>query len=288
MDSLALVTSEWMGRRLEVESLLQGGEEADVWSASSGTERFVVHVSETGRKPAEVSWSHAAATQAATMIPEATAPISICGETSFTWRGRVVAVFPFIDGHPADREDPHQIADAGRLLARIHAALLAWRPDPPPLTPQPAVIDDELADGDLDAWWSACLPKVRHGVCHGDYYRRNLLVTDGRIRGVIDWNDAHIGPLIREVAFSAWEFGHDDAMQLVRDRFDLFVDAYRSEASHLPDWEFDLVDGAARIGLRDNIRYAARRGVSMEGPYQRRQRDAFKRLKGALPQVPTL
>lgn len=277
-----MAASEWMGRPLGVESLLLGGEEAEVWSALSETERFVIHVSGTWRGPAEVSWSHAVATQAATIVPEAVAPISTRGHTYFTWSGRVVAVFPFVAGEPADREDPKQVADAGRLLARIHRALLAWQPASPSVTFEHSVIDDELAESDLDAWWSSCLQKVRHGVCHGDYYRRNVLVSDGRIRGVIDWNEAHVGPLIREVAFAAWEFGHDDKMQLDRDRFQLFVDAYRSEASNLPDWEFDLVDGAARIGLRDNIRYAAHRGVSMEDDYQRRQRHAFEQLKCAL------
>lgn len=281
MEGLATAVSEWMGRRLELESLLPGGEEAEVWSALSETERLAIHVNGAWREPAEVSWSHAVVVQAATTVPEAVAPISTRGGTYFTWSGRVVTVFPFVDGEPVDRENPNQVADAGRLLSRIHRALLAWQPASPPAPLEPSVIDDELADGDLDPWWSSCLQKVQHGVCHGDYYRRNVLVSDGQIHGVIDWGDAHVGPLIREVGFAAWEFGHDAAMQLVRDRFDLFVDAYRDESSHLPDWEFDLVDGAARIGLRDNIRYAAHRGVSMDDDYQRRQRRAFERLKCA-------
>lgn len=276
-----------MGRRLQLESLLLGGDEAEVWAASSQRDPFVIHASPTWREPAEVSWSHGVASQAATIVPEAVAPISIGGDTYFTWGGRLVAVFPFVDGGPADREDPNQVADAGRLLACIHRALLAWQPASPPVRLEPSVVDDDLAEVELDAWWSRCLPRLRHGVCHGDYYRRNLLVSDGRIRGVIDWSEAHVGPLIREVAFAAWEFGHDDAMQLVRHRFDLFVDAYRREASHLPHWEFELVHGAARIGLRDNIRYAARHGAWPRDDYHRRQRRAFQSLRSALPEVPT-
>jgi Ser/Thr protein kinase RdoA (MazF antagonist) len=201
-----------------------------------------------------------------------------------------VAVFPFVDGAPADREDPNQVAAAGRLLARIHRALLAWQPASPPVTLESSVIDDELTEVDLDAWWSSCLRRVRHGVCHGDYFRRNVLISDGEIRGVIDWSDAHVGPLIREVGFAGWEFGKDDNLRLARDRFDLFVDAYRSDAPHLPEWEFDLVHGAARIALRDNIRHnirhTARRGVLTEGDYHRRQRHAFQRLQCALPGPP--
>ena len=155
----------------------------------------------TWREPAEVSWTHAVATQAATTVPEAVAPVSVRGHTCFTWSGRVVAVFPFVDGGPADREDPDQVADAGRLLACIHGALLAWPPASPLVTLEPSVIDDDV--------------------------------------------------------------------------------------SHLPDREFGLVHGAARFGLRDNIRYAECRGVSMEDDYQRRQRHGFERLKTRLPEVPT-
>jgi Ser/Thr protein kinase RdoA (MazF antagonist) len=143
----------------------------------------------------------------------------------------------------------------------------------------PSVLEDQLAEPEFDAWWSRCLPDVRHGVCHGDYYRRNILVAGRRVRGVIDWNEAHVGPLVREVAFAAWEFGHDEEMRLVPERFQLFVDAYRSEATQLPEWEYTLVDGAARIGLRDNIRYALRRGVAVEDHYQRRQVRALRELK---------
>ncbi len=65
----------------------------------------------------------------------------------------------------------------------------------------------ELADPELDAWWAARAPGLVRGVCHGDYYRHNLLVDHDEIRGIIDWHEARLGPLIGEVAFAAWEFG---------------------------------------------------------------------------------
>src|SRR5918992_4868337 len=79
MEDLATAASTWMGQRLELESRLPGGGEAEVWSASSKTERFVIHVSGTWRKPAEVSWSHAVAIEAATLVPEAVAPTLMRG-----------------------------------------------------------------------------------------------------------------------------------------------------------------------------------------------------------------
>lgn len=111
---------------------------------------------------------------------------------------------------------------------------LDWKPRVQPIVLGPSIVQDPLADQELDAWWSASLPDVRHGVCHGDYHRRHILVADREIRGVIDWNEAHVGPMVREVAFAAWEFGHDEAMRLVPERFRLFVSAYRAEAAHFP------------------------------------------------------
>lgn len=265
MENLAAAASKWIGRPLRADGQLHGGEEADVWATSSDRQRFVIHVSAPWRPRSEVAWAHAVSTQAAVAVPEAVAPISVRGETSFSWNGRLAAIFRYVDGEPLDREDAGQVVDAGRLLARIHAALLKWQPTHPhPVMLAPSVVEDQLAEPELDAWWSRCLPDLRHGVCHGDYYRRNILVAGRRVRGVIDWNESHVGPLVREVAFAAWEFGHDEEMHLVHDRFRLFVNAYRSEATHLPEWEYTLVDGAARIGLRDNVRYALRRGVSVE------------------------
>lgn len=286
MENLAAAVSQWTGRPLEAHGQLPGGEEADVSAASSTGQKFVIHVTPPWRPRGEVAWAHAVATQAATAVPEAIAPMSVRGDTSFSWRGRLVAVFRYVDGEPLDRNDPEQVAEAGRLLARIHGALLEWRTHVHPVVLGPSIVDDLLAEPELDAWWSECLPAVRHSVCHGDYYRGNILVAGRRIRGVIDWNESHVGPLVREVAFAAWEFGHDEEMHLVPERFWLFVDAYRSEATHLPEWEYSVVEGAARIGLRDNIRYALRRDVPVEEEYQRRRVEALRQLKTELPLRP--
>jgi Ser/Thr protein kinase RdoA (MazF antagonist) len=131
MEDLVAAASKWIGRPLEADGQLDGGEEADVWAASSDRQRFVIHVSAPWRRRSEVAWAHAVSTQAAAAVPEAVAPISVRGETSFSWNGRLVAVFRYVDGEPLDREDAEQVADAGRLLARIHAALLKWQPTQP-------------------------------------------------------------------------------------------------------------------------------------------------------------
>lgn len=78
---------------------------------------------------------------------------------------------------------------------------------------------------------------------------QNILVAGRRVCGVIDWNESHVGLVVREVAFAGWEFGHDEEMRLVHDRFRLFVNAYRSEATHLPEWEYTLVTAQPASGF---------------------------------------
>lgn len=79
-----------------------------------------------------------------------------------------------------------------------------------------------LRDTALDQQWSAVVGKLRVDVCHGDFYRRNVLVAAGSVCGVIDWHDAYFGPLIGEVAFAAWEFSHDDGLNFNATMFELF------------------------------------------------------------------
>ncbi len=42
---------------------------------------------------------------------------------------------------------------------------------------------------------------------HGDFYAGNVLVRDGHIVGLLDWDEAFLGPPERELAWAAWEWG---------------------------------------------------------------------------------
>jgi aminoglycoside phosphotransferase (APT) family kinase protein len=42
---------------------------------------------------------------------------------------------------------------------------------------------------------------------HGDYYPGNALAVDGRVTAVLDWDDAYVGPLEKDVCEAAWEWG---------------------------------------------------------------------------------
>jgi Ser/Thr protein kinase RdoA (MazF antagonist) len=282
VTTLADVVSEWLATPVTLVSQIHNGDEAEVWSASYDGTRVVVHISPSWRHPEDLRWCHDVALEAGKAVPEAVAPIRVHGRSSTVWNDRVVAVFPFVEGDVLDRRDAAQVAAAARVLARIHTSLLASPLCSTPPRTSPVDASDLLRDSELDEQWSAVVGGLRVGVCHGDFYRRNILVAAGRIRGVIDWHDAYVGPLIGEVAFAAWEFGHDDRLNLNATMFELFVETYMSSSNHLPSSEYEVLLLATRVRLRENILGAVARGASIEDAYQEMQVRAFWQLRSLI------
>ena len=107
----------------------------------------------------------------------------IAGETAdraaLTERGRAALAEPLgkflrtLHALPPSGVEPDAIGrlDAGRLRREIRARL----PSPPPW------IDDPVR------------PPRAEALVHGDLHARQLLIADGRLGGVIDWGDAHLG-----------------------------------------------------------------------------------------------
>ena len=90
--------------------------------------------------------------------------------------------------------------------------------------------------------WLAAAPWLGLGAVHGDVYRGNLRVRDGRIRGIVDWEDARVDWPAWELANAAWEVCKDEA----RDRLDVersarFLDAYAA------------ADGPGELGPFDDL-----------------------------------
>jgi Ser/Thr protein kinase RdoA (MazF antagonist) len=218
---------------------------------------------------AEVGWVHDLLAFAAQAIPAVVAPVpTLDGSTAFRWGRRPVAVFPFIDGVHLNREDAPQRRAAAHLLARLHATLRAWpahRPRPPhgpgapatwPRVPDPAPVEDPALDAWHAEWARARAPLLPVGPVHGDFYRRNLLCRDGRIVGVIDWDDARPDVQLREVAWAAWEFGKVGGDRLDVGRATAFLQAYAEAGGDLPADADHAVIPLIRWHLREEIRRA--------------------------------
>jgi aminoglycoside phosphotransferase (APT) family kinase protein len=87
------------------------------------------------------------------------------------------------------------------------------------LRQRPATVDDSLDEGRirdaLEAVWP--LPQQNQAaLLHGDFWPGNILWRDGRLAGIIDWEDAALGDPLADLANSRlellWAFG-SEAMQ---------------------------------------------------------------------------
>ena len=135
-------------------------------------------------------------------------------------------------------------------LARGREGLAWWSLErrlaggPSPLEPSPALVEDEVAflvalhglsgddepvqpsaaedaqtlrrAGRLDAaaaWADGVLEGLPRGWSHGDFFPGNLLVADGRLAGVVDWQSAAPGELpfldLLQLVAHRWRWAHD-------------------------------------------------------------------------------
>lgn len=75
--------------------------------------------------------------------------------------------------------------------------------------PAPAVLDDTMDEPRIRAALAAYhLAPERNRRCllHGDFWPGNLLWADGQLAGVIDWEDAHTGDPLADLANARFEF----------------------------------------------------------------------------------
>ncbi len=161
---------------------LAGGYQNEVWR----TGEVVIRVGRAA--PESVAWEHRLIAFLAQRVGEVVAPLaSRDGSTFLAWDGRVVSVWPYVDGTPARRRhEPHALA-AAELLARVHAAGVDWPGGQRPgVSPQPG-------------------PGAR-GPIHGDFCRGNVLVHRGRVVGLVDWEESWVDLLEYELANMVWQF----------------------------------------------------------------------------------
>ncbi|GAA2047895.1 aminoglycoside phosphotransferase family protein [Catenulispora yoronensis] len=130
----------------------------------------------------------------------------------FDSEGREILTFipgdvPDSEAHVADAA----LADVGALLRAFHDATLDFVPPP-------------------DAAWYFAPRSPAEVLCHGDVAPYNTVFRDGRPVALIDFDTAHPGPRVWDVAYAAYRF-----VQLVEDgaspeeqarRLALFADAY--------------------------------------------------------------
>jgi Ser/Thr protein kinase RdoA (MazF antagonist) len=280
----------------EVLRPLSGGEECEIWLVRSHQGQCVVRISPRWRSLARLGWVHTLLLALQPVLPVVIAPLKAPnGSTLLVYQEHPVVLFPYVDGHPVDREDPAQREAAAWVLAQLHRAMLSVS------VPDAAFVwhlreaslasgssgSAALRDAELESWHAALVQRsglLTCGLIHGDYYRRNLLVSRGAITAVLDWDDAHLDFLMQEVAWSAWEFGKtasgDDWHP---ERARAFVETYRAAGGPCQTDEYSLLIPFIRWRLREEVRYnlaAAAAGERWDPEYVDAEVHAFQRLHG--------
>jgi aminoglycoside phosphotransferase (APT) family kinase protein len=212
-----------LGRPVESMRLLAGGASKEAWAVDAGGERLLVRRASGGvihRDTLTLEQEFRvleAAYEAGVKVPR---PVAYLGELG----GREAFAMERIEGETIGRRIvrdpppglPEQMAEE---LARIHAI------EPLDFLPRGDVITrfyDELDSvGEPHpaieyglAWVRERLPQARETTfCHGDFRLGNFAVNEHGLVSVLDWEFAHVGDPVEDVAWPlvrAWRFGADD------------------------------------------------------------------------------
>jgi Ser/Thr protein kinase RdoA (MazF antagonist) len=264
---------------------LHGGEESAAFRIGS----HVVRVGPSWRSSEELEWCHAVAAAAAESVPEVIAPRRTpSGASVVRVEDRPVSVWPFVEGVWVDDDDEDQWLQAADLLARLHRALAerASRFGPRPQgagTFTSRVADDD--DRELDRWLRSFDARANTvQPLHGDFYAGNMLACDNRIVGLLDWDEALLGPPERELAWAAWEFG-DGLWADNLDEVHEFMHAYREAGGPAEPLDDVSLRQLVRQRLRAEVHYviqAQARGTVLDDDdleYHHRTREVLSRLR---------
>ena len=258
---------------------LHGGEE----SASYRIGEVVVRLSPLWRNDAELEWCYAVATLASKHLPEALAPRRTDeGRCVIRVGDRPVTVWPYAQGTWSEDEDDSHCAQAAQLLARLHKHLGRYSVAPRPVETSPLLAVPDLDDPDLEMRMAEILERYpRRQPLHGDFYHGNILVADGKFVGLVDWDNAFVGPPELELAWASWEWS--DARDAVDPRECAeFLSDYHAAGGPAAAVNEATIATVVRSRLRWEIAYGRamrERGVAVDTEYERESTDIFFRLK---------
>jgi spectinomycin phosphotransferase len=122
------------------------------------------------------------------------------------WQGRPYAVFPYVHGHAQRDDEWRQAAQALKSVHELHAVdLPRTTMDEPDISRLREHLNHPWIRGRshevaasisrLDATTNRARAKaVRHVLCHRDFGGDNLLLADGHVVAILDWEQAVMAP----------------------------------------------------------------------------------------------
>lgn len=236
---------------------LTGGATMESWRFEAGGEAFVLRRAPSLAFVEDRPFGHdteaaiiRAAHDAGVAAPEV---VALLDPADGIGSGFVMRALP---GTPDPRailtmgEPDRLLAECAAQLARIHAINPADLPRDVPVLDYRAAIAElkrqfEEAGGDrpiiaLGLRWleDNCPDPVDPVLNHGDFRLGNLLVRDGRLTGVLDWELAHFGDWHEDLAFgcmAVWRFARYDRPALGLGDFVTYFDAYEASGGRKID-----------------------------------------------------
>jgi Ser/Thr protein kinase RdoA (MazF antagonist) len=251
-ENLLAVVSEHYGMHAPISARrLTGGYANDVFLLE-GLD-LVLHLKHPPADLDSLSWEHRLLGMLADRLPEVPSPLpERNGSTFFLHDKQPVWLMPFRPGSPARPSDRRAV---GAALGRLHAMVIDLPSRPgharlrdlpiPPLREMPPTFDRWLgliaqARTDLIRLVSQIDRSRRPdvGITHNDIFPGNVLVQDGSVTALLDWEEADIDWLVWDLAASLWSFCDPaDWRPGIAD----FVAGYRDGGGRMPGDDEDLI-----------------------------------------------
>jgi Ser/Thr protein kinase RdoA (MazF antagonist) len=223
---------------------LRGGYANDVLRLEAAGKPYVLRVKHPPIVAEGIAWEHDLVGRLAELIAIVPAPLPARDGSTFFLHDRfAVSLLPFVEGRTAEQDDDLAVA---RALGRLHGAAASLsRSQRPALAPL-AQIEWPVArlPSRLAAWvskleaardwairWTSELAAATAPI-HGDFFPGNVLVADGRVTAVLDWEEARVDWPAIDLAAGVWHFPPRGG-ELDRDLARRFVATYR-DAGGLP------------------------------------------------------
>jgi Ser/Thr protein kinase RdoA (MazF antagonist) len=234
---------------------LTGGYANDVFRLD-GERPLVLHIKHPPVDLQSLAWEHDLLQLLSRRLAEIPMPVTTLDRRTFMlYEKRPLWLTPYVTGDPAKPTDRRAVAAA---LGRLHAVQLEM-----PLRPGRARLSDlpippiRQLPPEFDRW----LPLIAHarceivelitqnartrstsvGVTHNDIFPGNVLVQDGQVTALLDWEEADIDWLVWDLASSIWPFCSTARGELDTNAMEDFLDGYRAAGGRTPPAEDDLI-----------------------------------------------
>jgi Ser/Thr protein kinase RdoA (MazF antagonist) len=284
---------------VDVGERLEGGFANDLFRVVADGQVFVLRIMYSDVIEEDVVWQHRVVRSLADRLSEVQAPVAaLNGETFFTLEGRAAWLIPFVDGTPADAARRDHRRQAASALGRLHRAGASLTPAPRPrlqtlaeLAWPPPVVPRELEEWRADILemreWAidyvadlAVQRRLPTSLIHGDFFPGNVLLADGSVVALLDWDEANVDWLTWDLANAVGTFcSIGDTLD--RTESARFVAWYREAGGTAPPDDDDLLVPLVRVRrILEVLRARTDRVPRWE--HQRRNLRSLSNLAGCL------